>query len=265
MKSQKHFKINNNNKVVISNCKYDEDEDTCRICRNPGDSDNPLKYPCACSGSIKFVHQDCLLRWLNFSNASQCEVRLRGHDAAREDEDPVPFDDFVGMQLSPVFHSVEFAFTVIASNMKIVSAVIFLPFTIGRIILHLLCWFSTTTATPMFLVFSIAGLSVVTNSSSETAGKDGLHSQAVEVVPETLTTTTTTGLDIVSYCVGKPLADSSSRLSDVTILATGYMLIVSMVFFYLGIVAMVKLCQRRGFDCAETLWHNLYSRYSRCN
>lgn len=52
----------------------DEEGDVCRICRNPGDADNPLRYPCACSGSIKFVHQDCLLQWLNHSNARQCEV-----------------------------------------------------------------------------------------------------------------------------------------------------------------------------------------------
>lgn len=52
----------------------DEEGDVCRICRNPGDTDNPLRYPCACSGSIKFVHQECLLQWLNHSNARQCEV-----------------------------------------------------------------------------------------------------------------------------------------------------------------------------------------------
>lgn len=59
--------------------KYDDDEeeeDVCRICRNPRDADNPLSYPCACSGSIKFVHQDCLLQWLNHSNARQCEVHF---------------------------------------------------------------------------------------------------------------------------------------------------------------------------------------------
>lgn len=67
-------------KEVTSNSalsRYDEDdeeEDVCRICRNPGDAENPLRYPCACSGSIKFVHQDCLLQWLNHSNARQCEV-----------------------------------------------------------------------------------------------------------------------------------------------------------------------------------------------
>jgi len=64
--------------TALPSAKYDDDdedeEDVCRICRNPGDADNPLRYPCACSGSIKFVHQDCLLQWLNHSNARQCEV-----------------------------------------------------------------------------------------------------------------------------------------------------------------------------------------------
>lgn len=57
--------------------RYEDDEDegdVCRICRNPGDAENPLRYPCACSGSIKYVHQECLLQWLNHSNARQCEV-----------------------------------------------------------------------------------------------------------------------------------------------------------------------------------------------
>ena len=54
----------------------EDDEDVCRICRTPGDADNPLQYPCVCRGSIKFVHQDCLLQWLNYSKAHQCEVSL---------------------------------------------------------------------------------------------------------------------------------------------------------------------------------------------
>ncbi|KAI3835127.1 hypothetical protein MKX03_019753 [Papaver bracteatum] len=289
MKSQKDSRI-------ISNCKYDEDEDVCRICRNPGDSENPLKCPCACSGSIKFVHQECLLQWLNYSNARQCEIcrypfsfcpvyaespsslsiakfvfgittegchyaqylmrlsfvlsvwllivpitfriwrlafarsfgeareililsrhisttaqlvgfdgfllpasilfvflgasscrdyfrllrGLRGQEAAREDEYPVPFDDLVSMQLGSIFHFVKFV-QVLSSIVKIISAVIFLPFSIGRIILRIMCWFSTT-AIPVFC----------------------------------------------------------SRLSDATILAAGYMFVVSMVLMHLGIIAMVS-------------------------
>ena len=53
----------------------DDEEDVCRICRTPGDADSSLYHPCACSGSIKYVHQECLLQWLNHSNARQCEVQ----------------------------------------------------------------------------------------------------------------------------------------------------------------------------------------------
>ncbi|KAI5069940.1 hypothetical protein GOP47_0014283 [Adiantum capillus-veneris] len=48
-----------------------EQEEACRICR---ESNEELFYPCACSGSIKFVHQDCLLQWLSHTHAQQCEV-----------------------------------------------------------------------------------------------------------------------------------------------------------------------------------------------
>ncbi|KAL0799141.1 hypothetical protein Bca101_054316 [Brassica carinata] len=52
----------------------EDDQDVCRICRTPGDTDKHLQYPCACSGSIKFVHQDCLLQWLDYRKAHRCEV-----------------------------------------------------------------------------------------------------------------------------------------------------------------------------------------------
>jgi E3 ubiquitin-protein ligase MARCH6 len=54
--------------------KSPEDPDTCRICRGEGSSDEPLFYPCKCSGSIKFVHQDCLMEWLSHSQKKYCEL-----------------------------------------------------------------------------------------------------------------------------------------------------------------------------------------------
>lgn len=50
------------------------DGDTCRICRSEGSEEEPLFYPCKCSGSIKFVHQDCLMEWLSHSNKKYCEL-----------------------------------------------------------------------------------------------------------------------------------------------------------------------------------------------
>ncbi|EGG21059.1 RING zinc finger-containing protein [Cavenderia fasciculata] len=51
-----------------------EEEDICRVCRNGSTPDNQLSYPCKCSGSIKFIHQDCLLEWIKHSKSSSCEL-----------------------------------------------------------------------------------------------------------------------------------------------------------------------------------------------
>ena len=48
--------------------------DTCRICRGEAVEGEPLFYPCKCSGSIKFVHQDCLMEWLSHSQKKHCEL-----------------------------------------------------------------------------------------------------------------------------------------------------------------------------------------------
>ncbi|KAI0128265.1 E3 ubiquitin-protein ligase MARCH6 [Xylariales sp. AK1849] len=50
------------------------DADTCRICRGEGTPSEPLFYPCKCSGSIKYVHQDCLMEWLSHSQKKHCEL-----------------------------------------------------------------------------------------------------------------------------------------------------------------------------------------------
>ncbi|KAL6711520.1 hypothetical protein ACN47E_004454 [Coniothyrium glycines] len=54
---------------------FDRDEaDTCRICRGEGTAEEPLFYPCKCSGSIKYVHQECLMEWLSHTQKKHCEL-----------------------------------------------------------------------------------------------------------------------------------------------------------------------------------------------
>jgi len=48
--------------------------DICRVCRCEGAPDRPLFHPCICTGSIKFIHQDCLLQWLKYSKKEFCEL-----------------------------------------------------------------------------------------------------------------------------------------------------------------------------------------------
>ncbi|KAM7263271.1 hypothetical protein ACFE04_000954 [Oxalis oulophora] len=437
--------------------RYDDDDeeegDVCRICRNPGDVENPLRYPCACSGSIKFVHQDCLLQWLNHSNARQCEVckhpfsfspvyaenapqrlpfqefvvgmamktchilqffvrlsfvlsvwlmiipfitfwiwrlafvrsfgeaqrlflshisttviltdclhgfllsasivfiflgatSLRDYfrhlrelggqqDADREDDgaraarrlagqanrnlagegnedggqaqddngagqinrrnpdnvavrwemqaarleahveqmfdglddadgaEDVPFDELVGMQ-GPVFHLVENAFTVLASNMIFLGVVIFLPFSLGRVILYYVSWFFSSASGPLLstviplteTALSLANitlknaLTAVTNLPTETQEMLKANSSGLTEIANNATLS-------VSENLLKSADFGTSRLSDVTTLAVGYMFIFSLVFFYLGIVALIRYT--RGEPLTMGRFHGIAS------
>ncbi|XP_054164409.1 E3 ubiquitin-protein ligase MARCHF6-like isoform X2 [Oppia nitens] len=48
--------------------------DICRVCRSEALPDKPLFHPCICTGSIKFIHQDCLVQWLKYSEKEFCEL-----------------------------------------------------------------------------------------------------------------------------------------------------------------------------------------------
>uniref|UniRef100_A0A5K3EMC7 RING-type E3 ubiquitin transferase n=1 Tax=Mesocestoides corti TaxID=53468 RepID=A0A5K3EMC7_MESCO len=51
-----------------------DDVDFCRVCRCEGTPSQPLFYPCLCTGSIKYVHQECLVQWLQYSKRQTCEL-----------------------------------------------------------------------------------------------------------------------------------------------------------------------------------------------
>ncbi|KAJ3174716.1 E3 ubiquitin-protein ligase march7 [Geranomyces variabilis] len=52
----------------------EEEAEICRVCRGPATPEQPLHYPCKCSGSMRYVHQDCLEQWLQHSRKKQCEI-----------------------------------------------------------------------------------------------------------------------------------------------------------------------------------------------
>ncbi|XP_076887469.1 putative E3 ubiquitin ligase SUD1 [Bidens hawaiensis] len=412
----------NNNNNMSSTSVYDDDNDdegdVCRICRNPGDEDNPLRYPCACSGSIKFVHQDCLLQWLNHSNARNCEVckhpfsfspvyaenapaklpfqefvvgislkayhvlqfilrltfvlsvwlviipfitfwiwrlsfirsfseahklflspitstliltdclhgfllsasivfiflgatslrdylhhlrevegaegdrngarvarrpanrnggenggniirrnaedvaarlemqaaRLEAHveqifdglDGGDGAED-VPFDELVGMQ-GPLFHLVENAVTVLASNMIFIGVIILVPFHLGRFILHHLSWLLSSTTNPMLSTMvpltehalSLANitlkntLTAVANLTSEHNPDNSMVDHASEALKPNVTELIESSNNIIESTIG------ASWVSDTTTLAVGYMLIFLVVIFYFGTITVIR-------------------------
>ncbi|KAL4588703.1 hypothetical protein LXL04_001598 [Taraxacum kok-saghyz] len=434
---------NANNGKNLSNTMYDDDDDeegdVCRICRNPGDADNPLRYPCACSGSIKFVHQDCLLQWLNHSNARQCEVckhpfsfspvyaenapaklpfqefvvgmsmkachilqfflrltfvlsvwlviipfitfwiwrfsfvrtfkeaqklflthisttiiltdclhgfllsasivfiflgatslrdyfrhlrEIGGQEGNIDDEgdrngaraarrqaqqpqqqpnrnvvgddagggpapqgiagagqiirrnaenvaarwemqaarleahveqmfdglddgegaEDVPFDELVGMQ-GPLFHLVENAFTVLASNMIFLNVMILVPFHLGRFILHHLSWLFSSATTPMLMTvvplteqaLSLANITLK-NALTVVANLTSDHNSEIIKTNVTTTTTTTTPFspDVLDTTA------TSSWVSDVTTLAVGYVFVFLVIIFYFATAALIR-------------------------
>ncbi|XP_045031235.1 E3 ubiquitin-protein ligase MARCHF8 [Daphnia magna] len=49
-------------------------QDICRICHCEAEFEAPLVAPCSCAGSLKFVHQGCLQRWVQSSDMKNCEL-----------------------------------------------------------------------------------------------------------------------------------------------------------------------------------------------
>jgi hypothetical protein len=47
---------------------------TCRICYDGAHKKNSLVTPCACKGSIGFIHQKCLRDWVRVSSSPYCEL-----------------------------------------------------------------------------------------------------------------------------------------------------------------------------------------------
>lgn len=68
--------------------------ETCKFCWETGDPDTMLS-PCACKGTMKYVHDSCLRLWVNTSNSNLCDICFaslpvppvtRGCPFQREDE-----------------------------------------------------------------------------------------------------------------------------------------------------------------------------------
>ena len=56
----------------------DDNEKICRICFDTSDTSKKLLHPCRCSGTQKYVHEECLTKWretqFSDSNTNRCGV-----------------------------------------------------------------------------------------------------------------------------------------------------------------------------------------------
>ncbi|KAJ8748257.1 hypothetical protein K2173_000829 [Erythroxylum novogranatense] len=53
----------------------------CRICHEAEfESCKSLEAPCACSGTVKFAHRDCIQRWCDEKGNTICEICLQNYE-----------------------------------------------------------------------------------------------------------------------------------------------------------------------------------------
>lgn len=57
-----------NPEVLLNTSEQSGPVHTCRICMLEGTKENPLFHPCKCKGSIKFIHESCMIEWLQSKN-----------------------------------------------------------------------------------------------------------------------------------------------------------------------------------------------------
>lgn len=89
-------------------------ENSCRICRGEGTKSQPLLHPCKCRGSIRYIHQDCLLEWLKHSNKSteQCDICNTPYKFRTIYDENMPLKipyKFVWIKLTQIIYSTAFS------------------------------------------------------------------------------------------------------------------------------------------------------------
>lgn len=50
--------------MILRSKPDNQDLPICRICLSEEEPNNPLISPCGCTGSMKYMHVDCLKTWL---------------------------------------------------------------------------------------------------------------------------------------------------------------------------------------------------------
>jgi E3 ubiquitin-protein ligase MARCH6 len=149
-----------------------------------------------------------------------------------------------------------FIMQVLASNMIFLGVVIFVPFSLGRIILHYLSWFFSTGSGPVLSVvvpptdtsLSLANitlknaLTAVQNLSTDAqeSGSIGQIAQMLKVNASDLSEMSNNTSASVSAELLNGGSIGTSRISDVTTLAIGYIFILTLIFCYFGIVALIR-------------------------
>ncbi|CAK9152914.1 unnamed protein product [Ilex paraguariensis] len=67
--------------LFVDDLKSSSATSLCRICHEEEfESCKSLEAPCACSGTVKFAHRDCIQRWCNEKGNTTCEICLQNFE-----------------------------------------------------------------------------------------------------------------------------------------------------------------------------------------
>ncbi|KAH7105992.1 hypothetical protein BKA62DRAFT_688555 [Auriculariales sp. MPI-PUGE-AT-0066] len=183
-----------------------DDVDTCRICSMPSDEEHPLFYPCKCSGTIKFIHQECLTTWLEHSKKKKCDVCKHSYAFTNVYADDMPSQlpiSLVFKQLSTQFVN----FAVFLGRATVVSIIwlVALPYStfltwrtyfwFGN------CWWSAARQMPGPMSPPLGAISWVFNITSLLSDNSTAAREAALTVSSTISSDIFTGQIIASLIV----------------------------------------------------------------
>jgi hypothetical protein len=106
---------------TMTNLANIDENPCCRVCHGESEPNNQLYYPCKCDGSIKYVHQECLLQWLKISRKKESKCELCGefftfHNVYADGAPSVLTWYEITMELIPrLFKIGKFVFNILAS------------------------------------------------------------------------------------------------------------------------------------------------------
>lgn len=73
-KKRRNFRVDGVSVQGMQSTEDSKEAAYCRVCHGESEPGNELYFPCKCDGSIKWVHQDCLVQWLKVSKKEKCEL-----------------------------------------------------------------------------------------------------------------------------------------------------------------------------------------------
>ena len=106
--------------LVSDDVPPESNEPECRVCRGNEEVGRPLYSPCRCLGSIAYVHQDCLERWLEHSHKSNCELCKASYRFESQYADNTPDNIPISLVIKSAFKRIFFG--VFSFVLRVVTA-----------------------------------------------------------------------------------------------------------------------------------------------